>query len=116
MAHPPRGTKPGTLHTLKNDSATDRFEWTGKSWSTPGTGYGTKPGYMAALGWRYVGPVTASPSAAQPAATTVPGRRMVPIDPNVHMIGALSEYTDEPIEAWYAALAHVVHSQPDREA
>ncbi|MFP5516976.1 MAG: hypothetical protein ACLGJC_28325, partial [Alphaproteobacteria bacterium] len=42
--------------------------------------------------------------------------RMVPIDPNVHMIGALSEYTDEPIEAWYAALAHVVHSQPDREA
>ncbi|MFP5513276.1 MAG: hypothetical protein ACLGJC_09370, partial [Alphaproteobacteria bacterium] len=58
----------------------------------------------------------ASPSAAQPAATTVPGWRMVPIDPNVHMIGALSEYTDEPIEAWYAALAHVVHSQPDREA
>lgn len=57
---PKEGTKPGTLHTLRDrvSGKQDTFEWTGKSWSTPGTGWGTKWSLMDALGWRYVGPAT----------------------------------------------------------
>lgn len=57
---PSAGTKPGTLHTLQDRVSRKQevFEWTGKSWSTPGTGWGTKWSLMDALGWRYVGPVT----------------------------------------------------------
>ena len=58
MCSPPKGTKAGTMHELANkhsDSKANKvFEWTGKTWSTPKTGYGTKPAFMAALGWKYV--------------------------------------------------------------
>lgn len=59
---PNDGTKPGTFHVLRDrDSGKqEMFEWTGSSWSTPGTGWGTKWSLMDALGWRYVGPAPAA--------------------------------------------------------
>lgn len=50
------GLEKGSLHVLKNASKEVVFRWTGQAWSTPGTGYGTRPAYMSALGWRYVKP------------------------------------------------------------
>jgi hypothetical protein len=54
---PSAGAQPGTLHTLRDriSGKQEVFEWTGRSWSTPGTGWGTKASLMDALGWRYVG-------------------------------------------------------------
>ena len=48
------GLKPNTIHLLGNGGLKRPFEWTGKGWSTPGTGYGSKPGTMIALGWSYL--------------------------------------------------------------
>ena len=55
MTMPEKGTPAGTLHVLKSRDGTEKtFEWTGDSWSTPGTGWGTKWSAMQALGWSYV--------------------------------------------------------------
>ena len=51
------GLESGSLHVLRSASKELVFQWTGRSWSTPGTGYGTRPAYMAVLGWSYVRPV-----------------------------------------------------------
>lgn len=57
---PNEGAKPGSLHTLRarHSGKQEVYEWTGATWSTPGTGWGTKPSFMSTLGWRYVGPAT----------------------------------------------------------
>lgn len=49
-----KGLAVGSVHILRGGSSEKPFEWTGKSWSTPGTGWGTKPSGMAVLGWSYV--------------------------------------------------------------
>lgn len=52
---PLKKVEEGSLHVLR-DWRSGReavFEWTGKSWSTPGTGWGTKPSGMSTLGWKY---------------------------------------------------------------
>jgi hypothetical protein len=60
---PNKQAAPGSLHVLLGRGVGEKtYEWTGKAWSTPGTGFGTKPGFMAALGWSYVRPV--APEAA----------------------------------------------------
>jgi hypothetical protein len=48
----------GSRHTLTNrhSGRESVFEWTGEAWSTPGTGWGTKPSGMSTLGWRYTRP------------------------------------------------------------
>ena len=51
------GLDKGSLHVLRNASTELVFEWTGQAWSTPGTGYGTRPAYMRSLGWSYKQPV-----------------------------------------------------------
>ena len=56
----------GTQHVLGNRKRETIFEWTGTAWSTPGTGWGTRPSAMAALGWRYLRPAD---SRATPAPT-----------------------------------------------
>jgi hypothetical protein len=59
MCKPPSDTKAGTLHELSNrftEAKTKVFEWTGDSWSTPKTGWGTTPPAMAVLGWKYERP------------------------------------------------------------
>ena len=52
---PPKYAKNNTLHILVNrhTGKESTFLWTGTAWSTPGTGWGTKPSGMAALGWKY---------------------------------------------------------------
>jgi hypothetical protein len=47
----------GSLHILRCGSTKTVFEWTGTAWSTPNTGYSTRPSAMHTLGWKYVGPV-----------------------------------------------------------
>lgn len=49
------GLEKGSLHVLKNSKEVV-FQWTGQAWSTPGTGYSTRPALMSALGWVYVKP------------------------------------------------------------
>ena len=56
MCKPPAKTAAGSRHYLYDRDSPDKlveFEWTGKSWSTPGTGFGTSPVFMAVLGWGY---------------------------------------------------------------
>ena len=43
----------GTYHILVKGNSTLVYEWTGKSWSLPGSGYGIKPSKMARDGWVY---------------------------------------------------------------
>ena len=50
------GLEKGSLHVLKSASKEVVFQWTGQSWSTPGSGFGTRPAHMAVLGWSYVRP------------------------------------------------------------
>lgn len=54
--------EPSSLHVLLNchGGGEKIYEWTGDAWSTPGTGYGTKPVAMAILGWKYIGPKEAA--------------------------------------------------------
>ena len=58
MTKPKDEANPGTLHTLHNRHSGREvvFEWDGEAWSTPGTGWSTRPSGMRTLGWRYVGP------------------------------------------------------------
>ena len=51
------GLEKDSLHVLKGGNKEVVFRWTGQEWSTPGTGYGTRPAWMAALGWSYVKPL-----------------------------------------------------------
>lgn len=53
--------KPGSLHVLKASTGEKVFEWTGKLWSATRSGWGTKPGAMAVLGWKYVRAESAPP-------------------------------------------------------
>lgn len=57
---PPADTANETLHLLTYDGARkpSEFLWLNGRWNTPGTGYGTKPSAMAAVGWRYQGPAS----------------------------------------------------------
>ena len=51
-----KGLEENTIHYLQNrhSGESKEFEWTGKSWSTPKTEWGTKPAFMSALGWKYL--------------------------------------------------------------
>ena len=54
------GLEKGSLHVLKNATKEVVFQWTGQAWSTPNTGYGTRPAQMSALGWSYVKPAASN--------------------------------------------------------
>ena len=56
-ATPPRGTLLDSRHFLANRRGSTVFAWKGTGWSTPGSGWNTSAKGMAALGWKYVGPV-----------------------------------------------------------
>lgn len=43
----------GSYHLLVKGKSALVYEWTGKSWSLPGSGYGIKPSKMARDGWVY---------------------------------------------------------------
>lgn len=61
--NPPKGTKYGTRHILRNvlDNSEKEWEWTkGRkfdAWFSIGTGYGSRPASMFTVGWRYARPV-----------------------------------------------------------
>lgn len=60
MCRPSNYAREGTLHELSNRFSKTEikvFEWTGEAWSTPNTGYSTRPVAMAVLGWKYERPV-----------------------------------------------------------
>lgn len=64
-AFPPATTENNTLHLLSAyGGKPTEFQWLNGLWNTPGTGWGTKPSAMAALGWRYVGPASTKASAS----------------------------------------------------
>lgn len=72
---PSKTAAPGSQHILSAQGVGERiYEWTGKLWSTPGTGFGTKPGAMAVLGWKYVRAVSAPATQATPAADATPAQ------------------------------------------
>ncbi len=52
--YPPLGTPSGTPCLLVHRFGTRTvFEWTEGAWMTPGTGWGTLPEKMQALGWLF---------------------------------------------------------------
>lgn len=57
--NPPKGTKYGTKHVLRNvlDSSEKVWEWNrgrkGDGWFSPGTGFGTTTNGMRLAGWQY---------------------------------------------------------------
>lgn len=52
-----KGLEPKSRHILTWSDGTHptEYEWTGKGWSTPDTGFNTRPSAMLTLGWRYHG-------------------------------------------------------------
>lgn len=59
MKGQPKKLTSGSFHILRNrlSGRESKFEWVGDAWSTPGTGYGSRPESMHVLGWEYARPV-----------------------------------------------------------